>query len=171
MPVLDLRLAERRLAVELLELLDMHPSVTGPDGPEQSNNLHFRENRRCITKHESASKMIDERHAPSARRKHHRPAISDHLQFERGWLGQQVESHRQFRWIQIRFDVHVESDQASAFRGHYVYARCGRRNLDLLIVARRADLGSLAEARDHCLGELRRGRWTLYAYHVTGANS
>src|ERR1700687_5969538 len=114
-PRSDLRLAESRLSVELLELLDMHPAVSGAYRADQCKNLDVSKNGCCIAEHEPAPEVIYERHAPSALGKNHRPPIRDHLQLERRWLGQRLERRRQLRRVEIRLNVDVESDQAPAF--------------------------------------------------------
>src|SRR4051812_36183167 len=81
---LDLRHGKSRLAVELLKLLGVHPRMARTDLPEQGQNLGVAKRRRGFAQHEAAAIVVDEGDAASAARIHHRTAIADHLEPERG---------------------------------------------------------------------------------------
>src|SRR2546423_7489675 len=79
--VLHLRFRVRFLAVEFLELLNVHPAVPGADSTDKREDLGIAERCRCVAQDEAAAIVIDERDSAVAGRKDHRAAGAYHLPF------------------------------------------------------------------------------------------
>src|SRR5689334_5898554 len=79
----DLRPGLFALAVELLQLLHVHPAVLATESGEQRKYLFVTESGHPVAQNEAAAIVVDQRNAPATRWKHDGAAIGDHLEPER----------------------------------------------------------------------------------------